>query len=82
LDAVPPLLLVSLHTLEQPKHSVETKLRKRLTGAVSRQQGGADCGNNSNMSLESESIALITKGSDLIPILIVFNEAHLSKYIF
>lgn len=82
LDAVPPLILVSLHTLERQPHSVVKKLRKRVTGAVSRQHGDADCNNNSMMSLESESIALIKKGSNSIPILIVFNEAHLSKFIF
>jgi len=73
---------VSLHTLERQPHSVVKKLRKRVTGAVSRQHGDADCNNNSMMSLESESIALIKKGSNSIPILIVFNEAHLSKFIF
>ena len=64
---------VTAHTLQQPPHSVEKKLRKRVTGAVGCQQGDADCNNNSVMSLESESIAFITEGSHFIPILIVFN---------
>jgi hypothetical protein len=73
---------MSLHTLEQSPHSVEKKLHKHVTGAVICQKGDDDCRNNSMMSLESEPIALVTEGSDLIPTLIAFNAAHLTESIF